>query len=484
MREDSLPILQLARTGAAQKAWDAFLAAGLQNINNNPAILNLKGRLLKDRARKTQGDAAARLFLQSAKAYADSAALKPDSYPLINAATMSFFAGQSDHMSLLANKVLALLETGAGRGETAYWHDATKAEAHLLLGDRDKAETMLEAALRHAPNAWEDHATTLRQLRSVLRRRRENDSWLAPFAPPKSIYFSGLMGLAPDDHLAADTIANGLSDINAGFAFGALAAGADIMIAEAIRNAGGELHIVIPTTPSVFKAQSVAPYGDAWLDRFDSLWAEASSVETIEPGKHMSHAAIMLAAQVAKGRAIDNAQRLESTHGPFEVSDDTLSRVDPSTPAVILARSATTPAGHHLPRGSCHFCVATDVLLVSEAVQWEQVGECYISRNVQPADAHRLMNGLLSAAPDARIAFDVVASDDDSPPQGIADNLNRLVQSASNGSAIATSSAAMMIKAQAPDISIEPLGELPGSVGASGVYAIGPMSDGANACGV
>jgi hypothetical protein len=91
---------------------------------------------------------------------------------------------------------------------------------------------------------------------------------------------------------------------------------------------------------------------------------------------------------------------------------------------------------------------------------------------------------LLSAAPDARIAFDVTISDDDSPPHGIADSLNRLVQSASNGSAVATSSAAMVMKAQATDISIEPLGELPGSVGASGVYAIGPTSDGANACGV
>ena len=477
MREDSLPILQLARVGAAQKAWEAFLAAGLQNISNDPAILNLKGRLLKDRARKTHGDAAARLFLQSAKAYADSAALKPDSYPLINAATMSFFAGQSDHMALLASKVLALLETGSGRGETAYWHDATKAEAHLLLGDRDKAEKMLRSGVGHAPHAWEDHATTLRQLRNVLRHRRENDSWLAPFAPPKSVYFSGLMGLAPDDHLAAGSIANGLSEISAGFAFGALAAGADIMIAEAIRNAGGELHIVIPTIPSVFKAQSVAPYGDAWLDRFDSLWAQASSVETIEPGKQMSHAAILLAAQVAKGRAIDNAQRLESTHAPFEVSDSSLAPTSSSTPAVILPRSASTPAGHDMPRGSCHFCIATDAPLASDAVQWEQVGEYYTSRDTQPGDATGFMNALLSAAPDARIAFDVTVSDDDSLPQAIVDTLNRLVQSASNGSAVAMSSAAMMMKAQAPDISIEPLGELPGSVGASGVYAIGQTSD-------
>lgn len=477
MREESFSILNLARAGAAEKAWGAFLAAGLQAVDDDATVLNLKGRLLKDLARKTKGDAAARLFLQSAKAYADSAALKPDSYPLINAATMSFFAGQSDHMALLASQVLALLETGVGRGETAYWHDATKAEAHLLLGDRDKAEKMLGAGLRHAPNAWEDHATTLRQLRNILRRRGENDNWLAAFAPPKSIYFSGLMGLAADDHLAADSIAHSLSEIGVGFAYGALAAGADIMIAEAILNAGGELHIVIPTIPSVFKAQSVAPYGDAWLDRFDSLWEQASSVETIDSGKQLSHAAIMLAAEVAKGRAIDNAQRLESTHLPFEVSDGHPSRISLSIPRVIVTRSATITTGDDIPPGSCHFCIATDSPMASDAEQWEQVGDFYISRGARAADAIPSMRALLSAAPDARIAFDVTVSDDDSAPHGIADNLNRLVQSASNGSAVATASAAMMIKAQDPDIRLEPLGELPGSYGASGVYAIGPTSD-------
>ena len=87
------------------------------------------------------------------------------------------------------------------------------------------------------------------------------------------------------------------------------------------------------------------------------------------------------------------------------------------------------------------------------------------------------MKALLSAAPDARIAFDITVSDDDSAPHAIVDNLNRLVQSASNGSAVATASAAMMIKAQDPDIRLEPLGELPGSSGAAGVYAIGPTSN-------
>ena len=140
--------LILARSGATQRAWEDFVKAGLDAIADNPAVLTLKGRLLKDQARKASGEAKAQLYLQSANAYADAAALRPDSYPLINAATMSLFAAQPDQMARFSQEVLTLLETGTGPGETPYWHDATKAEGLLLLGRRTEAETALRDAAR------------------------------------------------------------------------------------------------------------------------------------------------------------------------------------------------------------------------------------------------------------------------------------------------------------------------------------------------
>ncbi|HEV7232657.1 MAG TPA: tetratricopeptide repeat-containing protein, partial [Sphingorhabdus sp.] len=99
-------ILALARAGATSRAWEALVASGLDSAAGDPKALTLKGRLLKDRARQNSGEAAGSLYVQSARAYADAAALRPDSYPLINAATMSLFAEQTEHMTQLAQQVL------------------------------------------------------------------------------------------------------------------------------------------------------------------------------------------------------------------------------------------------------------------------------------------------------------------------------------------------------------------------------------------
>ena len=256
------PILALARAGAVSRALVAFADAGLDEAINDPKALTLKGRMLKDEARKANGDAQTRLYLRSTKAYADAAALAQDSYPLINAATMSMFAGQTGQMESQAKQVMALLHSGAGAGETPYWHEATKAEALLLLKKRSEAEAALVDAVKHAPEAWEDHATTLRQFRAILRHRGQPDNWLAAYAPPGSIFFKGMIGISPDDHKATDAINRGVGDSGARFAYGALAAGADILIAEAVLRNGGELHLILPVIPSAFKAQSVTPYGD------------------------------------------------------------------------------------------------------------------------------------------------------------------------------------------------------------------------------
>ena len=339
-------ILSLARAGATSRAWDSYVAAGLNKVTNNPAALTLKGRLLKDQARRASGEVAARLYLQSAKAYADAAALRPDSYPLINAATMSLFAGQADHMASLARQVLTLLENSKSAGETPYWHDATKAEALLLLGQQVEAETALREARAHAPQAWEDHATTLRQFRAILQSRGEAHDWLAAYAPPKSIYFKGMMGISVDDRHAVDAISNIVAKSGARFAYGALAAGADILIAEAVLSDGGELHVILPVSLSAFRTQSVEPYGEGWLPRFDALLEQAASVEIVDNGDRLSSAAIVLAAGVAKGRAIDNAERLESEALPVEVTDPA------DTSATTGVATALTPSRSATPRES------------------------------------------------------------------------------------------------------------------------------------
>ena len=74
------PILSLARAGATSRAWDAFVAAGLDGAEDIHA-LTLNGRLLKDRARQAAGVERAALFAQSGAAYRRAATLRPDSLP-------------------------------------------------------------------------------------------------------------------------------------------------------------------------------------------------------------------------------------------------------------------------------------------------------------------------------------------------------------------------------------------------------------------
>ncbi len=471
-------IIALARSGATGRAWDRFVTSGLDKVADKPAALTLKGRLLKDQGRNVLGEARAQLYLQSAKAYADAAALRADSYPLINAATMSLFAGEVEHAELLARQVLALLETGDGVGETPYWHEATKAEALLLLGRTPEAEKALAEGLANAPEAWEDHATTLRQFRAILHHRKEGLDWLAPYAPPKSIYFRGIMGIALDDRSAVDAVAAQLAQSGARFAYGALAAGGDILVAEAMLRLGGEVHIVLPIMPSAFKARSVTPYGDEWALRFDALLDQAASVEIIEHGDRLSLAGIQLAAEVAKGRAVDNAVRLESEAVPFEVAaSDAPLLPDKSAHVVPVARSAGADVEQTLEQRQTCWWIATDANNRVAGFDPTALGQIAVRSLAETNELGQILAQLRGANPDAATAIDIAVTDDGMPDEGEAARLERLLRTATAGTTLATASAAMAIKALHVDAWIEPLGELPDLNGALSVYALGRFDE-------
>ena len=63
-----------------------------------------------------------------------------------------------------------------------------------------------------------------------------------------------------------------------GFAYGALAAGSDILIAEELLDVGAELHVVLPFAEADFLEQSVAPAGQEWVRRYHDCKARAASL--------------------------------------------------------------------------------------------------------------------------------------------------------------------------------------------------------------
>jgi len=466
-------IIALARAGANTRAWDSFVSGGLTELTDDPKVLTLKGRLLKDQARKTSGESAARLYLQSAKAYADAAALEPDSYPLINAATMSLFAGQPHHMTSLAQRVLTMLDTGTGAGETPYWHEATRAEALLLLGRQAEAKAALDAAILAAPMAWEDRAATLRQFRQVLEFRNERSMWLSDYAPPTSVYFKGMIGISPEDSRAADAACDAIDEMHAGFGYGALAAGADILVAEALIGRDAELHLVLPMPVTAFRQRSVEPYGAPWVKRFDALLGEAASVGIISPSETLTEAAIDLAAQVAKGTAIENARRLEGSAAGIELNDIRSHLFDAASDVFVPLKRSAHISSADSESGRISATLVCDQN-VGDLGTWTPVADGFYARELGSlADTQQMLLAIQASTGNARAALKIVAhpGKNDGGFGTIAPVL-RMAQCAVPGAIISDAASARAMLSFARDLLIEPLGELSDAAGPIEIYAI------------
>jgi hypothetical protein len=92
-------------------------------------------------------------------------------------------------------------------------------------------------------------------------------------------------------------------------AVGSLAAGADILFAEAFLRRSVPLHVVLPFTTEAFRAQSVTPSSLHWIARFDRVLVAAASVRVLA-GAAGSDAAYAACTQAAIELTLETAQRL------------------------------------------------------------------------------------------------------------------------------------------------------------------------------
>lgn len=333
-----LPLITaLARAGALEQAFRLFDESGYGSATTDPAALAVKGRLLKDRALAARhtgasgtgvsqtggGGERGALLADAAEAYAAAHALDPQPYLLINVATLAFLAGDATRARGVAGEVLELLEA-PGLSETPYWIAATRAEALLLRGNISAADEALGKAIRLNRDGWSDHASTLRQLGLICNAAAIEANWLDRHRPRPSLHYAGHLGIAPEDSAKlADEVAILLAEERVGFGYGALAAGADIIIAEALIAKGAALHVILPTQTDNFIAQSVAPYGEVWRPRFDACMAAAASVRHVSSiAGDYEPLATALAGDVAMGAARRNAAMLQSHALQLLIIDD------------------------------------------------------------------------------------------------------------------------------------------------------------------
>lgn len=329
-------VLNLARFGSIQLGLSEFKRLELDKVRNHEDIMALHGRLYKDLFLSQSDKEALEAARLSAEKY--EAAFKDTRgfYSGINSATMSLLAGFDESMiQSRAKRIIAMLPSTVNLdSESKYFVEATRAEAQLLLGNTASALRSLRIAFEHDPLNYTAHASTIKQFRMIAEHRHEEYDWLAEFRPPITVQFAGHMFgikeelgdetnipcLSKNDVTQLRTEISETIQLNdIGFAFGALAAGSDILIAEAILEEGGELNITLPLPKEAFIELSVKPYGQNWVEKFEFCYSNARSVKVctessiqtdISPEKRASLASMGAAIRQAQCLAVNCAQLL------------------------------------------------------------------------------------------------------------------------------------------------------------------------------
>lgn len=314
-------ILTLLRSGALVQAEKAYRQLGLDQDRSSEDAMALGGRILKARALEETGAARQKLACAAADKYAEAYAATGGSYSGINMAALYHVAGDRARAAKTARAVLAALESHRPKpGLGAYYHMATQAEAMLILGDQSQADLRFADAAALAPHEYDAHASTLKQFEMLIGATGGDTSWLDPHRPPCSLHFAGHMWGLGDGHapLAQTNIyalersvSDALDTLSPGEAFGALAAGSDILIAEQLLDRGVPLHVIQPCPHTLFRRQSLDPFGTGWNQRFEDCLARAASIRTISHDPTLADdLTTAFASETAMGLSVLRAERL------------------------------------------------------------------------------------------------------------------------------------------------------------------------------
>ncbi|MEO1046110.1 MAG: TRAFs-binding domain-containing protein [Pseudomonadota bacterium] len=478
-------LLRIARAGNPARALRIFVDQELDTVVDDPKVLTLKGRLLKDQAEHCSGAERTALYIRASEAYLAAFDLEATSYALINAATLALLAGDVARSRELAQQVLDLLDASPEEGETPYWREATRAEALLLLGRLQPARLALDEAIALLPLAHEDRAATMGQFERIIAAQGGDAEWLGSYRPPASIHFSGLIGLDPKAPVLHDDIAKTIGRIQPGYAFGALAAGADIMIAEAAVSAGAQLHVTLPWTINEFRARSVEPYGDDWCARFDSLLQQAESIYEPAPSEtetSLSYArSIEIASLVALGRNLRQADILKSRAcavtivAPGEVDRPHIEHWERNigpTERIKTRRAFSAAYSHHSAAEDAPAYPLAAVMWI-DAADPSALGD--LATGYDLAFRARHDGGLLAGTPTACLAaarkfsqaesggsagLVINAFDAARPPHGLVERCRLLARSEDGGQIKTDRQSALIARVLSPDTGIEELGEL------------------------
>jgi hypothetical protein len=390
-------VLALARAGATNEAARRFDQYGLVGIPDED-IAGLRARIAKDFALGTEGARRRREAARAAELYGAIFDRTGGYYPAINAATLWLVSGKAARARKLAAAVLDLL---AASGDGSYYAVATEAEAHLLRGDEAAAQEALERAAALHGEDYGALATTRRQLRTICDFLGIDAQLLSVLAGPRVVHFCGHRiaseqgggRFSPDAEVTvAARIAQVVERHAPGYAYGSLAAGADILWAEALIARGSELHITLPFACDEFIEWSVAPSGPGWVDRFNRCLAAAASVRYATDDAFLDDDVLFrYCSELAMGLALLRARYLDAdvrqlavwdggpAHGAAGTSIDVATWRRGGKPVTLVSTRTSEPVTE--VEGSSGGAVAQPI--------WQETGEGAPSDHLARGEARR-----------------------------------------------------------------------------------------------
>lgn len=323
-------VLATARLGAISEALSLLEKLGLDKHAKDEDIASLKPRLLRDLAFQDADHPDRELILQSAREYDRVFSVTNGFYSGVNAAAGHAMAGDIKRAQDIAQAVRNIMANDLDdETEDNYWRRTTFAECKLLEGDAIAAGALFETAAGAEDATPGKRATTRKQLRRLAPGLGIDQFWIDRAAPQADVlFFSGPLAHTPDESaLPLEDIRHALDKLlstrQIGWAYGALASGADIVIAERLLEEGVSLSVYLPLAPAAFINASVASGGARWRERFIDCMRAADHIEWNHCAASPSQAAYALGASVAMGKAVRRADQLETTaFGFFAIQRD------------------------------------------------------------------------------------------------------------------------------------------------------------------
>jgi len=324
-------VVNLAKAGATEIARAKFEAFGLASVREFD-VLSVSGRLLREQALATAEIPRRQTVLRQGAAVFREAATLAETGGIeahnaaVDAAALLVLAGDGEEGRSLASTTAAALRE---RSTTAAKSDGPRIldcliRALLIARDFDQARDLVPAARQLRDGLAESLAGMVRQLSPIAGQSPQGQSLIDSLRPDPIMHYTGHIISGPgwrndrfpqdDEHTVAARIADCLDRTPVTAAYGALAAGADILFAEALLSRNVPLHVVLPFCLDDFIDLSVRPSGAGWIGRFSNCLSRATSIRYSTEDRHLGHDHLFeYGSQLAMGLTVLMADRLQTT---------------------------------------------------------------------------------------------------------------------------------------------------------------------------